>query len=69
MRPATIAELRAAIERECTQIPTELFRDVCDSIASRCQQYLDQNGRQFGNRRWQNNKIMFVNPITFWKLN
>ena len=28
-----------------------LFRDVCDSIASRCQQCLDKNGRQFENRR------------------
>ena len=32
MKPATVAELRAAIERECTQIPRGLFCDVCDSI-------------------------------------
>ena len=51
MKPATVDELRAAIERECTQIPRGLFRDVCDSFASRCQQCLDQNGRQFENRR------------------
>ena len=50
MKPATIAELRATIERDCTQIPRGLFRDVCDSIASCCQQCLDQNGRQFENR-------------------
>ena len=49
MRPATIAELRAAIEHECTQIPRELFSDVCDSIALCCQQCLDQNGHQFEN--------------------
>ena len=49
MRPATIAELRAANEHECTQIPRELFRDVCDSIAWCCQQRLDQND-QFENR-------------------
>ena len=27
MKPATVAELRAAIERECTQTPRGLFRD------------------------------------------
>ena len=69
MRPATIADLRAATECECTQIPRELFRVVCNSIASCCQQCLDQNGRQFENRLWKNNKIMFVNSITLWKLN
>ena len=46
MNPATVADLRAAIERECTQIPRGLFCDVCDSIASRCQLCLGQNGRQ-----------------------
>ena len=46
IKPATVAELRAAIESECTQIPRGLFRDVRDSIASRCQQCLDQNGRK-----------------------
>ena len=51
MIPATVAELRAAIEHECTQILIGLLRDVCDSIASRRQQCLDQNGRQFENRQ------------------
>ena len=51
MNHATVAELRVAIECECTQIPRGSFRDVSDSIASRCQQCLDQNGRQFENRR------------------
>ena len=32
-KPATVAELREAIEHECAQIPRELFHDVCDSIA------------------------------------
>ena len=64
-RHATITEWRTAIEHECTQIPRELCRDVCDSIASRCQQCLDQYGHQFENRWWQNNKMMFVNSITF----
>ena len=51
MKPATVAEVRAAIERECKQIPRGLLRDVYDSIASRCQQCLEQNGRQSDNRR------------------
>ena len=42
MKPATVSELRAAVEREFTQIPRGLFRDVYDSITSRCQQCLDQ---------------------------
>ena len=33
VKPAIVAELRAAIERECTQIPRGLFCDVCGSIA------------------------------------
>ena len=40
----TVVQLRATIERECTNIPRELFHDVCHSIASRCQQCLEQNG-------------------------
>ena len=32
MKPATVDELRAAIERKCSQIPRGLFRDVRDSI-------------------------------------
>ena len=50
-KPATVTELREAIEHECVQIPRELFHDVCDSIAWRCQQCLDQNGRQFENKQ------------------
>ena len=42
MKYATEAELRAAIKRKCTQMTWGLLRDVCDSIASRCQQCLDQ---------------------------
>ena len=51
MKPATVAELRTANECECTQIPRGLFCDVCDSISSHYQQYLDQNGCRFENRR------------------
>ena len=50
-KPATVAELRDAIEHECTQIPRELFHNVCDSIAWLCQQCLDQSGRHFENKQ------------------
>ena len=56
-KPAPVTELREAIEHECAQIPRELFHDVCYSIAWRCQQCLDQNGRQFENKQW---KLMFT---------
>lgn len=35
--PKKVAELKVAIERECTKILNEVFHDVCDSIASCCQ--------------------------------
>ena len=69
MRPGTVAELRATIERECTQMLRELFRAVCYSIVSCCRQRLDQNGHHFENRQWQNSRMMFVNSFTCWKLN
>ena len=46
-KPATINELRAAIERECADIPIELIRNVLDSISERCQLCMDHNGHQF----------------------
>lgn len=49
-KPTSVIELKATIEYECSQIPRELIRTVCESIASRCQQCLDQNGHQFENR-------------------
>ena len=51
MKPTTVADFRAATERECTQIARGLLSDVCNSIALRCQQCLDKNGHQFVNRR------------------
>ncbi|GFT11903.1 uncharacterized protein NPIL_425361 [Nephila pilipes] len=50
-KPATVVQLRATIEHECTNIPREWFHHVCYSIASRCQQCLEQNGHQFENMR------------------
>ncbi|GFQ83400.1 uncharacterized protein TNCT_269741 [Trichonephila clavata] len=50
-KPATVVQLRATIEHACTNIPRELFHHVCYSIASRCQQCLEQNGHQFENMR------------------
>jgi len=46
-KQAAIKQLRAEIERECTQIPSEIMRDVFHSIANRYRQSLDNNGRQF----------------------
>ena len=46
-KPATINELRAAIERECADIPIELIRNVLVSISERCQLWMDNNGHQF----------------------
>lgn len=63
MKPATVIELRATIERECIQIPREMFHDVCYSIAWRCWQGLDQNEHEFENRG-QNNGMMFGNVLT-----
>lgn len=50
-KPRTVNELREAIELECARIPKKLFPSVCDSIARRCQQCLDQNGGHFENMR------------------
>ena len=63
MKPATVAELGAAIERECMQIPRGLYCDVCNSIASRCQRVwtrMDVNLRTGSDKT-----IKFVNSITF----
>lgn len=49
-KPAAVAALRVAIERECAQIPSEMLLDVCGSIASRYQHCLDHSGHQFENR-------------------
>ena len=49
-KPATVAELRDAIEHEYTQIPRELFHNVCESIAWRCQLCLNQSGCHFENK-------------------
>ncbi|GFQ65292.1 DUF4817 domain-containing protein [Trichonephila clavata] len=48
---ATVVQLRAAIEHECTNILRELIHHECYSITSRCQQCLEQNGHQFENMR------------------
>ncbi|XP_076305614.1 uncharacterized protein LOC143222676 [Tachypleus tridentatus] len=50
-KPAAINELRAATERECTQISNEMIREVCKSIYPRYQQCLDQNRHQFEHLR------------------
>ena len=42
MKPTTVAELRAAIERECTQILRGLSLSCVRLIALCCQQCLDK---------------------------
>ncbi|PSN48722.1 hypothetical protein C0J52_08798 [Blattella germanica] len=47
MKPATIDELRASIERECAEMPIEMIENIFDSISQRCQLCMDHNGQQF----------------------
>ena len=54
-KPTTVSELKYFIGYECTQITSEIFHNVCDSIAWRCQQCLDNNGRQFENKSKKEN--------------
>ena len=42
--PRTIDALKLEIERQCRDIPNDLFRDVCESLGACC---LDNNGHQF----------------------
>lgn len=50
-KPRTIDALKLEIERQCQEIPNELCRKVCDSIASRYQLCLDSDGHQFEHLR------------------
>ena len=40
-KPRTINLLKLEIERQCRDIPNDLFRDICESLGARC---LDNNG-------------------------
>ena len=42
-KAAIVRESRSAIERLCTEIPNQMIRSVCDSIALLCQQCLDRS--------------------------
>ena len=46
-KPRTINALKLEIERQCRDIPIDLFRDVCESLGARYQRCLDNNGHQF----------------------
>ena len=46
-KPRTIDALKMEIERQCRDIPNDLFRDVCESLGVRYQRCLDNDGRQF----------------------
>ena len=43
-KPRIIDALKLEIERQCHDIPNDLFCDVCESLGAR---YLDNNGHQF----------------------
>lgn len=49
MEPTTIANVRAVIEREITQVQNELIRYVGDFISSHCQMCFDLKERQYAN--------------------
>lgn len=68
MKPATVTEARATIEWECTKIPNAMFGDICDSIASHCQQYLRTKMDVSLKTHWQT-KIISVDYIKFKKWN
>lgn len=46
IKPTTVDELKASIDRECAGIQNEMFFNV---FASRCQLCIDRNGHQFVN--------------------
>ena len=39
------------IERQCRDIPNDMFCDVCESLGARYQRCLDNNGHQFEHLR------------------
>ena len=50
-QPRTIDALKLKIERQCRDIPNDMFRDVCESLGARYQRCLDNNGHQFEHLR------------------
>ena len=60
-KPRTIDALKTEIERQCRDIPNDLFRDVCKSLGARYQRCLDKNGHQFEHlRTWFFNHICLL---------
>ena len=50
-KPRTIESLKMEIERQCRDIPNDLFRDVCESFGVRYQCCLDNDCHQFEHLR------------------
>ena len=50
-KPRTIDALKLEIERQCRDIPNDMFCDVCESLGARYQRCLDNNGHQFEHLR------------------
>ena len=50
-KPRTTDALKLIIERQCRDIPNDLFRDVCEFLGARIQRCLDNNDHQFEHLR------------------
>ena len=60
-KPRTIDALKMEIERQCRDIPNDLFRDVCESLGVRYQRCLDNDGCQFEHlQTWFFNQICLL---------
>ena len=60
-KPRTIDALKMEIERQCRDIPNDLFRDVCESLGVRYQRCPDNDGRQFEHlQTWFFNQICLL---------
>ena len=65
-KPRTIDALKLEIERQCRDIPNDIFRDVCESLGARYQRCLDNNGHQFEHlRTWFFNYICLMYSMLF----
>ena len=58
-KPRIIDALKMEIERQCRDIPNDLFFDVCEFLGVRYQRCLNNNGRQFEHlQTWFFNQIL-----------
>ena len=55
-KPVTFDELKEEIQRQCLAIPSEMFRNVVESIGPRYQLCLENGGNQFEHLRTRRNE-------------